>query len=172
MTDELPKQPDVDTPEAGSVTGVATGSVGTGTALDDTQVYQAQDLIDERDLPPLSEGAILVDADTDGRAPVASPPVASAPVRRIPVSSAPLPRARRRRGNPVVGVAAVIGAAALVVLAATALLGNHGNGNLGAGQTLPTFDTSSGGSTPSPSDSAADSGRGHGNGNDNKTHKP
>ena len=129
-------------------TGVAKGSLGTGTALDDTQVYQVSDLA-----PP----------------PPAPDPVEALTPETAPVRSAVRPAVRRRRAGFATGVpgAGWIAGTALVAVVVTAIVSTglgagHPGENLGSGApaaVVPTLAAPSAAPTE-----ATGSGKGKGNG--------
>lgn len=162
----------------GSVTGVATGNVGTGTALDDTQVYSVDalasadhpdDLAHEvsPEVEPLAVAAPVVPArGTRARqssSVVAVPRAASQPIR---------PRRGSTGGYPVGLLAA--GAIVLVIVAGVLTMrdgGLIGGGGTGAGlagvATFPPAPSFGAFGTAAPEPTAGDgkgSGHGHGHG--------
>jgi hypothetical protein len=109
-------------PPVSEVTGVATGSLGTGTALDDTQLYDVDALRtaehpDELDAPQeASDRAVAA-----GRTVAPGPPVQPVRTERA-APSRPRGRLTRRRttigGYPI----GLVGGAAIAVVAVAALL--------------------------------------------------
>jgi hypothetical protein len=175
MHDEPPPE-DGDPAEAAlppSVTGTAAGALGTGTALDDTQIYGTDAFVAEPAMDPVPVAEAGAPARLES-APVATAQVARTPARLVAEPPDPAASPRRPRGNPLVGIAAVVGAAALVVLAAGSLLTNGGGIDRGAGQSpLPTDLGAASQQPPSASPDAGPPGKGNGKGNKDKpTHKP
>ena len=185
MTDER-KRPRSSGPDPASesapvtepATGVAQGSLGTGTALDDTQVFRIADFVedeatmdsesawDERptwDDRPMPAGPASVDPITVEpiAGPASRPVVGSGPSalgttvggsgteRRIPDA--------RTAGLGVVVVVALIAGAAILASAGNA---TTGNGALDPGGGLPTFALS-----PTAAPAGTPPAHGHGNGN-------
>ncbi len=143
---------------AAPVTGVATGGLGTGANLEDTQVFRTEDLgpaqAADADPPagPAEHDLAAQHADPAEPAvpPPAVPPMAALPVepvQREPVPLAPAPSGpvqatvspRRasigqQRGRGIAGLLA----AALVVLTGVAFMVSRDDNTLGAGQTAPS----------------------------------
>ena len=147
---------------AAPVTGVASGGLGTGANLEDTQVFHTEDLaasaprtpdpiaetpepIAAAPAPPVSPEP----APVHPAKPVASPPDASAPDASAPVS--PVVPARSGRGSPNRqpgrGLAGLL-AAALVVLAGVAFVVASNDGTFGAGESVPSAGAPATTSTP------------------------
>lgn len=140
-----------------SATGVASGGLGTGANLDDTQVFRTEDLASAPAVavdPPVGPAerdlaAQHANAAEPAVPPAAAPPVAALPVEPVqheplpvaPVPSAPVQAsissrrtsAGQQRGRGIAGLLA----AALVVLAGVAFVVSRDN-TLGAGQTVPS----------------------------------
>ena len=161
---------------AGTYTGVAGGSLGTAANLEDTQVYQLDDL-QEPELEPELASAPAPEPERFS-APAAAPDVASTPapvVFAAPVSpSRPTTRATTSRtpSRPITAGAlataalvAVIGGAVLLSLAnggADPRIGS-GAGGTETGQTAaPTIDAAT-----QPPEAGGGGGNGHGNGGGN-----
>jgi len=165
------------TPEAAPVTGVATGSLGTGTALDDTQVFRISDLVDDE--PVEATPAVVEPAPATSRArpprkrarPAPVPVVEAVPIAVAPVAATPVMRSATPGREPDARLAGLAAVAIIAVIAGAAILGSHGGatsdgGALGAGNGPVTF-------APAPSEAASAApaanpparGRGNGNGN-------
>lgn len=149
------------------VTGVARGGLGTATNLDDTQVYALDELRDPQAAQPEPELPFESTPEPEPPARVAQP-ARPTPAPAAPVATAADTMARpgRSRGNPIVGVAAVVAAVALLVVVGSSWLTNR-DGGLSVGQTLPTAGASSVLPSESPGDSGGGNGKGNGNGNGN-----
>ena len=153
------------------VTGVARGSLGTGTALDDTQVYQVADLV-----PPAPAAAPKPARAQRVPTPVPAP-VADTPTnlpRAEPSREVARPVVRRRR--PVAATRAPgfawIAGTALVAVVITAIVSSglgagHPGAELESGAPAAIVPTTEGPSAaPSrPSGGGGGGGNGHGNGN-------
>lgn len=171
------------TPLPAPVTGVARGGHGTGTALDDTQLYDVSDFTPIPPTPPAPAAQPApVQSHRAAAAPVAVPPAAAAPIVAAPVASpGPATRApsrattssrRRRVGTPVVGLAGFALAAGLAILIGLALGGVPMPDGAAAGgeTTAPTLAAPAETEPPDPDPDDYDgggSGNGNGNGNGN-----
>jgi hypothetical protein len=112
---------------AGAVTGVATGNLGTATALDDTQIYSV-------DSPATAEHPDAVGGFPQDE-PVAAPRAAAPPDVAIrPASTSPLPRRHRVTGGYPVGI---LTAGIVALVAVAAVLTMHGGGFVGSGDSGP-----------------------------------
>jgi hypothetical protein len=112
-----------------AVTGVATGNLGTGTALDDTQVYSVDALATAEH--PDAVGSFPQEEEVAEAPPIAARPVAasqaaaaaSAALRQAPTR--PVQRQRRITGGYPVGIL-MAGVIALVVVAAVLTMRDGG----------------------------------------------
>ena len=163
---------------AATVTGVASGGLGTGANLEDTQVFRTEDLAEAAASPaePVAtptaapaagapHAAAPVDAATAEPVParLAPAPVAepiAGPVPAAPVRSAVVPRRNSPNRPPGRGIAGLL-AAALVVLAGVAFVVSRDDATLDAGQALPSAAEPA---TAAP-DANADGGNGGNGGN-------
>jgi hypothetical protein len=164
----------------GSITGVATGNLGTGTALDDTQVYSV-DALTTADHPDDVADAVGVQphAEPAHNAPKAQPVATTPPARPEPAGVA-VPRAPARRlpgqrritgGYPVgiltAGVVALIAVAAVLTLRDGGLVGGGGTGSGLAGAAsfppVPSFGALET-AAPRPTSGTQGKGNSHGHG--------
>jgi hypothetical protein len=112
-----------------AVTGVATGNLGTGTALDDTQVYSVDALATAEH--PDTVGSFPQDEPVAAPPPIATPAVAATPaaapasVAMHPAPTGPLQRQRRISGGYPVGILTA-GVLALVAVAAVLTMRDGG----------------------------------------------
>jgi hypothetical protein len=114
------------TPDA-AITGVATGNLGTGTALDDTQVYSVDALATAEH--PDAAGGLPQDE------PVAAPPAAApASVAISPASTRPVGRRHPITGSYPVGI---LTAVVVALIAVAAVLTMRDGGFAGGGAAEP-----------------------------------
>ena len=159
-----------DSVHSGTYTGVAGGSLGTAANLEDTQVYELEDLqVPEpepaREDPSAPELAMAPGSEAvPAAAPVASTPRAQRPAPMPVVFHEPIAAARPTRSRPIAGGAiaaavlvAVIGGGALLALA-----NDERDGGSGSGAGAPTA-----GATAAPATEAPNEGGGGGGGGNN-----
>ena len=140
------------------MTGVASGGIGTGANLDDTQVFRTEDLAEAAASPPEPPASAAPQAGVPvsaASAPVAEPIARPVPV--APVRPTVVPRGTSANRRPGRGLAGLL-AAALVVLAGVAFMFTRDDGALGAGQAIP--------SAAASATAAPDANAGGGGGND------
>ena len=171
---------------AGTYTGVAGGSLGTAANLEDTQVYQLEDLqapepemgrefAIARESPVAPELAIAPEPDVvPAAAPVARTPRGQRPTPSPVVFDEPVSAVRPVRSRPIAGGAiaaavlvAVIGGGALLALA-----GDERDDGAGTGAGAPTAGATVAPATAAPNDGGGggdggNNGKGNGNGNGN-----
>lgn len=140
-----PDAPEPDMPEHAAVTGVARGSLGTGTVLEDTQEWVVPD---ELRASPADEGAM---------APAPVPAAAPAP-------TAPTVR-RRVRSGPIGGFAATPRAAGLAAVVLLALVGvaaivTSQDQRIPDAGTVPAQDATAAPTDAPPADAAGGGGKG------------
>ena len=145
---------------AASVTGVASGGLGTGANLEDTQVFRTEDLAAPAAETAQPHESPAVPAANPVLVAVASAPIAepiARPVPAAPVRPTVVPRRSSSNRPAGRGVAGLL-AAALVVLAGVAFVVTQDDGTVDAGQAVP--------SAAAPATAAPDANAGGGNGND------
>jgi hypothetical protein len=159
------------------VTGVAKGSLGTGTALDDTQVYQVADLAQPEAVPePVAAPREPAPQPPPARRAAARAAKAAAPVATAPSPQRVQPVVRRRRaaiGRTMPGAAWIAGTA-LVAVVVTAIVSSglgaaHSGAELESGAPAAIGEASNP-PTAAPTEAAGDGGgkgHGHGGGNGN-----
>jgi uncharacterized membrane protein YgcG len=154
------------------VTGVARGSLGTGTALDDTQVYQVADLV-----PPAPAAAPKPAPAQRVPRPVPAP-VAVTPTnlsRAEPSPEVARPVVRRRRtvaATRAPGFAWIAGTALVAVVVTAIVSSGLGAGHPGAGlesgapaAIVPATEAPSAAPSEATGGGGGGGGNGHGNGN-------
>jgi hypothetical protein len=145
------------------VTGVASGGMGTGANLEDTQEFRTEDLVEAAASAPEPPASLAPAAGVPvsaARAPVAEP--IAVPVKSAPVHATTVPRRPSPTRPPGRGIAGLL-AAALIVLAGVAFVVSRDDGELAAGQTVPSAAAPA---TQAP-DANAGGGKGDGPGNGN-----